>query len=64
MFYYFKKYGIFMLEEVFSMKCRRIGLEANVEKYVYGQGLEDGVEKWTKVVINTSHEHSCRKRGK
>ena len=39
-----------MLEEVFSMKCRRVSLEANVEKYVYGQGQEDGVEKWTKVV--------------
>ena len=32
------------------MKCRRVSLEANVEKYVYGQGQEDGVEKWTKVV--------------
>lgn len=32
------------------MKCKRIGLEANVEKYVAGLGMEDGFEKWSEVV--------------
>lgn len=32
------------------MKSRRIGLEADVEKYEIGSGLEDGVELWAKVV--------------
>lgn len=32
------------------MKCKRIGLESTVEKYVPGQGIEDGVEPWTKLL--------------
>ena len=32
------------------MKCRRIGLEAQVEKYEVGKGLEDGFELWSEVV--------------
>ena len=32
------------------MKCKRISLESNVEKYVPGQGLEDGFESWTKLL--------------
>lgn len=32
------------------MKCKRISLESDVEKYVVGQGMEDGFEAWTKVV--------------
>lgn len=32
------------------MKCRRVGLESNVEKYEPGKGMEDGFEKWSKVV--------------
>ena len=32
------------------MKCRRINLESNVEQYVPNQGMEDGFEKWSKVV--------------
>lgn len=32
------------------MKCRRTALEANVEKYIAGQGMEDGFERWSKVV--------------
>ena len=32
------------------MKCRRVSLDANVEKYEYGKGMEDGFEKWSKVV--------------
>lgn len=32
------------------MKCRRIPLEAKVEKYEEGKGLEDGYELWSEVV--------------
>lgn len=32
------------------MKCKRVDLEANVEKYIIGQGMEDGFEKWSEVV--------------
>ena len=32
------------------MRCKRVELEADVEKYVIGQGMEDGFEKWSEVV--------------
>lgn len=32
------------------MKCRRIGLEADVQKYEIGKGMEDGFAPWTDVV--------------
>lgn len=32
------------------MKCKRIGLVAEVRKYELGQGLEDGFELWSDVV--------------
>ena len=32
------------------MKCFRVGLEADVEKYELGKGLEDGFEPWSDVV--------------
>ena len=32
------------------MKCKRIDLEANVEKYVVGTGMEDGFVKWSKII--------------
>lgn len=32
------------------MKCRRVELEARVEKYEVGKGMEDGFELWTDVV--------------
>ena len=32
------------------MRCKRVELEANVEEYVIGQGMEDGFEKWSEVV--------------
>lgn len=32
------------------MKCFRVGLEADVEKYEIGKGLEDGFEPWSDVV--------------
>ena len=32
------------------MRCKRVELEADVEKYVIGQGMEDGSEKWSEVV--------------
>ena len=32
------------------MKCKRVSLESDVEKYVVGQGMEDGFEAWSKVV--------------
>ncbi|MBQ3104913.1 MAG: hypothetical protein IJC59_03505 [Lachnospiraceae bacterium] len=32
------------------MKCRRTAIEAEVEQYEYGKGLEDGVELWADVV--------------
>lgn len=32
------------------MKCKRIDLEANVEKYEVGKGMEDGFVKWSKVI--------------
>ena len=32
------------------MKCMRVALEADVEKYEVGTGMEDGVELWTDVV--------------
>lgn len=32
------------------MKSRRIPLTANVEEYVIGKGMEDGVELWSDVV--------------
>lgn len=32
------------------MKCMRVALEADVEKYEIGKGMEDGVELWTDVV--------------
>lgn len=32
------------------MKCMRVTLEADVEKYEYGKGMEDGVDLWTDVV--------------
>ncbi len=39
------------------MKCRRVALLADVEKYELNKGLEDGFEKWSDVVtkgwINT-----------
>ena len=35
---------------VIDMKCRRTPLEADVEKYEAGKGLEDGFELWADVV--------------
>lgn len=35
---------------VIDMKCRRTPLEAEVEKYEAGKGLEDGFELWADVV--------------
>ena len=32
------------------MRCKRVELEANVEEYVIGQGMEDGFDKWSEVV--------------
>jgi len=32
------------------MKCRRIGLEADVQKYEIGKGMEDGFATWSDVV--------------
>ncbi len=32
------------------MKCRRIGLEADVQKYEIGKGMEDGFAPWSDVV--------------
>lgn len=32
------------------MRCRRVGLEAEVIKYESGKGLEDGFAPWTDVV--------------
>lgn len=32
------------------MKSRRIALEADVEKYEIGKGMEDGFELWPKIV--------------
>ena len=32
------------------MKYRRIGLSAEVKKYEYGKGMEDGFELWADVV--------------
>lgn len=32
------------------MKCRRVGLEAEVVQYEYGAGMEDGMERWADVV--------------
>jgi len=32
------------------MKCKRIGLVAEVRQYELGQGLEDGFELWSDVV--------------
>ncbi|MCD7708692.1 MAG: hypothetical protein LUI02_02330 [Clostridiales bacterium] len=41
------------------MKCRRTGLEVEVEKYELGQGMEDGFELWANLVtqgwIATDH---------
>ncbi len=34
----------------FIMKCRRVGLEAEIQKYEVGMGLEDGFASWTDVV--------------
>ena len=33
------------------MKCRRVGLEATVEKYETDKGLEDGFALWTEVIM-------------
>ncbi len=33
-----------------SMKCRRVALESEVEKYEVGKGMEDGFELWADVV--------------
>lgn len=33
------------------MKCRRIELEADVEKYEVGKGMEDGFERMSDVII-------------
>ena len=32
------------------MKCKRIELKADVQKYEIGQGLEDGFELWSDVI--------------
>ena len=32
------------------MKCKRVAMDARVEKYELGKGLEDGFELWTEVV--------------
>ena len=32
------------------MKCRRVGLVADVYKYEQGKGMEDGFELWSDVV--------------
>lgn len=32
------------------MKCKRVGLSADVEKYEPGRNLEDGFELWSEVV--------------
>ncbi len=32
------------------MRCKRVGLEANVHKYALYQGLEDGFELWTDIL--------------
>ena len=32
------------------MKCRRVGILADVRKYEYGKGMEDGFESWAEVV--------------
>jgi len=32
------------------MKCRRVGMDADVVKYELGKGMEDGFELWTDVV--------------
>lgn len=32
------------------MKCRRVELMADVQKYELGKGLEDGFELWSEVV--------------
>ncbi len=32
------------------MKCKRVPLEADVEKYEQGKGMEDGFERWSDVV--------------
>ncbi len=32
------------------MRCKRISLDAEVVKYSINMGMEDGVEKWTKVL--------------
>lgn len=32
------------------MRCKRVELEADVEKYIIGKGMEDGFEKWSEVV--------------
>ena len=34
------------------MKARRIDLEAQVEKYKVGSGLEDGFERWSDIVTD------------
>ena len=32
------------------MKCKRVELKADVQKYEVGQGLEDGYELWSDVI--------------
>lgn len=32
------------------MRCRRIAIESDIEKYEMGKGLEDGFELWSDVV--------------
>ncbi len=48
-----------LAEMEMPMKCRRIGLKCDVEKYEFGKGLEDGFELFTDVVtkgwIATEH---------
>lgn len=44
------KHGTHKRRERVIMKCRRIALEAQVEKYEVGKGLEDGFELWSEVV--------------
>lgn len=33
-----------------NMRCRRVGLEANVYQYKVGTNLEDGFELWTDII--------------
>lgn len=37
-------------KEKYFMKCMRVALKVDVEKYEIGKGMEDGVELWTDVV--------------